>query len=74
MDANAEGKEGFEMGPGLQLGIPLFDQNQGGRTRASAELERASRQYMAKKQQIAKQVQESYISYLAAKNVLKLLQ
>lgn len=74
LDANAEGKEGFEMGPGLQFGVPLFDQNQGGRTRASTELERASMQYMAIKQHIARQVEEAYISYLAAKSVFILLQ
>lgn len=41
IDANASGKEGFEIGPGAQLLIPIFHQNQAGRARAKAELERS---------------------------------
>ena len=48
LDANGSGSEGFEAGPGVEGSIPLFDRNQGGRARASADLEVASRQYVAR--------------------------
>ena len=41
LDANAQGKEGFEMGPGVQVTVPLFNLNQGGTRRARAEMQRA---------------------------------
>jgi len=42
LDANGEGREGFEMGPGIAADIPIFARNQGGISRAQAELSRAS--------------------------------
>jgi cobalt-zinc-cadmium efflux system outer membrane protein len=42
IDANGPGKEGFEIGPGAQLTLPIFNQNQAGRARAAAEVERAA--------------------------------
>ncbi len=53
LDANAQGKEGFEMGPGVDIGLPFFDRNQVGRARAAAEMERASRGYVAARQRVA---------------------
>jgi outer membrane protein TolC len=53
LDANGSGSEGFEAGPGLDLGLPLADRNQAGRARAAAELERASRAYVAAQQRVA---------------------
>ena len=41
LDANAEGIDGFESGPGIDVSIPLFNRNQGGKLRAQSELERA---------------------------------
>ena len=73
LDANAEGKEGYEMGPGLQTEIPLFNWNQGGRSRADAQLEQASKLYLAKKQQIALQVRTAYSNYTASRHILALL-
>ena len=59
LDANGEGKEGFEAGPGFDLGIPLFNRNQGGRLRARSELQRASAMYRQLQHQVALDVREA---------------
>jgi cobalt-zinc-cadmium efflux system outer membrane protein len=41
IDANGSGEKGYEMGPGLRFDIPIFNRNQGGIARATAELEAA---------------------------------
>ncbi len=74
LDANGEGKEGFEMGPGIQLELPLLNQNNGKISRAQAELVQAARQYMALKHRIAQEVMEARTHYMAAKEVLDILQ
>ncbi len=43
VDANAGGEKGFEAGPGLQVTLPIFHQNQGAVARAEAEVERSVR-------------------------------
>lgn len=73
LDANAQGKEGFEMGPGGQLVIPLFDFNQGGRKRARTEMQRAANHYIYVQQSILKEVLETYQDYLAAQEVYTML-
>ncbi len=57
LDANGQGSEGFEMGPGIEIGAPLFDRNQGGRARAAAALEHASRTYVATRERVATELQ-----------------
>lgn len=74
IDANGEGKEGFEMGPGLQLAIPVLNQNNGKVKRAQAELTRAARQYIAVRHRIAREVGEAHTRYTAARRALKILQ
>lgn len=74
LDANGEGKEGFEIGPGLLLEIPLFNQNNDKVKRAQVELERAARQYLAVKQRISQEVREAHTNCLAAQKALKVLQ
>lgn len=59
LDANGQGREGFEAGPGLDVGLPLFSRNQGGRARAEAELQRASATYLATQQRASFEVQEA---------------
>jgi outer membrane protein, heavy metal efflux system len=59
LDANGNGSEGFEAGPGLEGAIPLFDRNQGGRTRATADLEVASRQYVAARHRVATELRDA---------------
>ena len=73
LDANGEGKEGFEMGPGVQLELPVFNWNNGKILRAQTELEQAARQYVAVKHRIAREVIEAYTNYLAAQQALKIL-
>lgn len=56
LDANAEGREGFELGPGVIVPIPLFDRNQAGRQNAKAALEQAAWRYVAVRQTIVAEV------------------
>ena len=59
LDVNSEGREGFELGPGIDVGLPLFDRNQGGRERGEVELQRASRAYLAARQRVATEVRDA---------------
>ena len=52
LDANGEGKEGFELGPGLGIDLPL-NGNAGARARAAAALTQAGRRYLAVQAQVA---------------------
>jgi len=72
LDANGAGKEGFEMGPGAQTEIPLFNWNNGKVARAKAQMEQAARQYLAVKQRIALEVKQAHTNYLAAQQALAL--
>ena len=73
LDANGEGKEGFEMGPGLVMELPILNQNNGMVSRAQAELTKAARQYLAVKHRIIQEVNEAYAQYQAAMKALKIL-
>ena len=73
LDANGEGKEGFEMGPGIQLGLPVFNQNNGRIKRAQAEMERAARHYLVIKERICQAVKEAHAKYAAAGETLEVL-
>ena len=73
LDANEQGKEGFEMGPGMQIELPLLNMNNGKIARAKAELDRATKQYLSVKQRIAGDVLESYTNYKAAQKALQIL-
>lgn len=59
LDANAEGKEGFELGPGIALPLPIFNQNQPNRLRAKAEIERAGWNYLGTRQRIVAEVRDA---------------
>lgn len=58
-------------GPGFSAEIPIFNQNNGRRARAEAEVEVASMQYLALKQRIAFEVKESRELLLQAQEVLE---
>jgi outer membrane protein, heavy metal efflux system len=60
LDANAQGKKGFEAGPGVLAELPIFNRNKGGITRAEAEIERAARNYLAVRNRIVLEVEEAY--------------
>lgn len=59
LDANGQGISGFEAGPGIDVGLPIFNRNQGGRLRAHTELQRASAAYVALQQQVGLDVREA---------------
>jgi cobalt-zinc-cadmium efflux system outer membrane protein len=59
LDANGQGREGLEMGPGVDLGLPIFNRNQGARARAAAQLQRAAATYGAVQQQIGLDIREA---------------
>jgi cobalt-zinc-cadmium efflux system outer membrane protein len=67
-DANGEGREGFESGPGILAEIPIFNWNQGGRARADAEIRRAALQYVAVRHQIVQEVQTALTQFLQARS------
>jgi len=66
LDANGEGKEGFEAGPGLDVVLPVFDWNQGGRSRAAAELEHAALHYAAVRSTVVLEVRRALTAYRQA--------
>jgi cobalt-zinc-cadmium efflux system outer membrane protein len=54
------------IGPGFALEIPLFNQNQGPRARAHAEIERTLWQYAAARSRIGQEVRDAHRRYLHA--------
>jgi cobalt-zinc-cadmium efflux system outer membrane protein len=54
------GANGFEQGPGLQIDLPIFNRNQGGISRAEAEVERAAKQLIAARQRVVAETREAY--------------
>jgi cobalt-zinc-cadmium efflux system outer membrane protein len=54
------GANGFEQGPGLQIDLPIFNRNQGGISRAEAEIERAAKQLIAARQRVVAETREAY--------------
>jgi outer membrane protein, heavy metal efflux system len=59
LDANGSGKEGFEIGPGVALPLPILNRNDANRLRAKAELERAGWNYLGTRQRIVAEVREA---------------
>jgi len=53
----------FEIGPGLEVPVPIFDWNQGGMSRADAELVRALRRRAALRERVGLEVKEAHIRY-----------
>jgi outer membrane protein, heavy metal efflux system len=70
LDANGQGTEGFELGPGVGLDVPLFSRNQGGIGRADAEVERASRQYAAVRAQVVSDVRSAAVRVQQAEQAI----
>ena len=62
------------LSPGGQITVPLFDQNQAGRTRAAAELERVTQDFVAVRQSIRREVADAYSAYVKASQALALWQ
>jgi cobalt-zinc-cadmium efflux system outer membrane protein len=70
LDANGEGKEGFEIGPGIGADLPIFDRNQGGIARATVEIERAGRLYTAARAQVVADVRSAGVRMSQAQQAL----
>lgn len=67
------GALGFKTGPGLSVEIPLFNRNQGGISRAEAQLRRVTLQYLELAVQVRSEVRVSRIRLSQAKEQLGLL-
>lgn len=72
-DANGKGTRGFEMGPGVDVSIPIFDWNQGNVARADAELLRAVRREAALRERVRAEVTDAYTRVERAREQLELL-
>jgi outer membrane protein, heavy metal efflux system len=70
LDANATN---VEVGPGVQLDIPIFNQNEGGIARAQAELDVAGKKYLAVREKIKLTVLESHTQFLSAREGFELV-
>jgi len=64
------GANGVLTGPGVSLELPIFNRNQGLIARADAEVEIASRQYLALKQRVAFEVAEARAQLEQAQDAL----
>lgn len=70
LDANGSGGD-FEMGPGLELPIPLFDQNKGGKALAAAQLEQAARSYITVRDSIVREVRQAHALWNQARRAVE---
>lgn len=70
LDANAEGKEGFEVGPGLDTDFGIFDRNQAGIMRASADLTRGRARYLASRDQVLREVRDAHAQFTYAQSAI----
>ena len=72
-DANAEGDQGYESGPGLRFTLPIFNGNKGGRAIADAELHRAMRQFVTVRDRVALEVQTAHAEAEQASDNLRVV-
>lgn len=70
LDANGSGDEGFEVGPGVNVELPIFSRNQGSVRRADAEVERASRLYAAVRAQVVADVRSAAVRVQQAQQAI----
>ena len=61
------------MGPGIAIELPVFSQNQGRRARAAAELEQASRRYLAVRATVSAEVAAALVTLNEARTTARLL-
>jgi cobalt-zinc-cadmium efflux system outer membrane protein len=61
------------MGPGLQLELPLFNQNQGKIARAREEMSQSLHLYAAERQRIARDVRDALSQYASAQKALEIV-
>ena len=70
LDANGEGEEGFEIGPGIDVGLPFFNRNQAGALRAETEIRRSAGVYAATRQRVASELRDATTQFQQASVVL----
>jgi cobalt-zinc-cadmium efflux system outer membrane protein len=70
LDANGAGLEGYELGPGINVELPIFFRNQGAINRAEVEIERASRQYAAVRNQVVADVRSAGVRVQQAQQAI----
>jgi len=70
LDANGEGKQGFELGPGLGLDLPL-NGNAGGRAHTAAALTHASRRYLAVQSNVRAELRAGVARLARGRDVLR---
>jgi cobalt-zinc-cadmium efflux system outer membrane protein len=73
-DANSNGTDGFESGPGLRFTIPIFNRNQGRIAIADAQLQQAMRTYVTVRDRIVVEMQTSYTQAEQASENLETVQ
>jgi len=66
LDANENRGGNLQVGPGTELKLPVFDQNQGIIARAEAELERSALEERALSEKVLSEVREARIRWQAA--------
>jgi cobalt-zinc-cadmium efflux system outer membrane protein len=74
VDANGQGLNGHEIGPGFRLSIPIFNWGQGSIRRADAELEQAQRAQVTVHNQILLDVRQAFLRYEQARQELDYLE
>jgi len=70
LDANGEGRDGFEIGPGVNVDVPIFDRNQPATARATVEIERASRRYALARSNVIADVRSASVRVAQAQEAL----
>jgi cobalt-zinc-cadmium efflux system outer membrane protein len=71
LDVNGpKATQAHEVGPGVDLGLPLFDRNQAGRARAAMELQRTALLYVAARQRVATEVTDGLTQLSQARSTL----
>jgi len=71
LDLDQERGGDLKTGPGFEYGLPIFDRNQGGKQRATAQIEQAAFRYTAARRRIVLEVSESYAAYEAAREAAR---
>ena len=69
LDSNGSGQN-FELGPGVNVDVPIFARNQGAIGRAEADVERAGHQYAAVRAQVVADVRSSSVRVRQAGQVI----
>lgn len=72
LDANAPRDAEDEIGPGVNLDIPIFSRNQGGVARSTVEIERASRDYLAARARVTSEVRTAAVRFAQSQQAMQI--